>query len=144
MNANNRIADRDASADDSAKRNTAQIIAVVEIRNEHLEVRLRRDLRRRDIFDDRLEERSHIFAVLVNLAHREAILRARVDDRKIELLVARFQFNEEIEHHVEHLVRAGIFAVDLVDDHDWLRVVLQRLAQDEAGLRLWPIMGIDN
>ena len=96
------------------------------------------------MLDDRLEQRRHVFAVLVDLAHREAVLRARVNDRKIELLVGRFQLNEEIEDHVEHLVRARVLAVDLVDDDDRFDLVLERFAQNETRLRLRSIVRIDD
>ena len=94
------------------------------------------------MFDDRLEKRRHVFAVLVDLAHRVAVLGARVDHREIELLVVRFQLDEEIEDHVEHLVRTRILAIDLVDDHDRLGPVLQRLLQHESRLRLRAVVRV--
>ena len=36
MNANDRVADRDATADDAPERDSPEIIAVVEVRDEHL------------------------------------------------------------------------------------------------------------
>ena len=93
---------------------------------------------------DRLEKRRHVFAVLVQFAHREAVLGARVNDREIELLVVRFELDEEVEDHVEHFVRTRVFAVDLVDDDDRLGPVLERLAQDEPRLRLRAIVRIDD
>ena len=56
----------------------------------------------------------------------------------------RLEFDEEIENHVEDFVRTRVFAVDLVDDDDRLDLVLQRLAQNETRLRLWPIVRIDH
>ena len=80
----------------------------------------------------------------MDLAHREAVLGAGVNDREIELLVVRFQFHEKIENHVEHLVRAGVFAVDLVDDDDRLDLVLERFLKHETGLRLRAVVRIDD
>ena len=101
-------------------------------------------MRRRDVLDDRLEERRHVFAVLVDFAHGEAVLGAGVDDREIELLVGGVELEEKIEDHVEHLVRAGVFAVDLVDDDDRLGAVLERLAQHEFRLRLRAVVRVDD
>ena len=58
------------------------------------------------------------------------------------MLVARAEFHEQLEHHVEHLVRTGVLAVDLVDDDDHLRAALHRLLQDELGLRLRAVVGV--
>ena len=80
----------------------------------------------------------------MQLAHREAVLCAGVNDREIELLVGRLELDEQIENHVEHLVRPGIFAIDLVDDNDRLGLVLKRLAQHESCLRLRTVVRIDH
>ena len=43
---------------------------------------------------------------------------------------------KQIEHQIQHLVRRGVLAVNLVDDHDRLGPGFQRLAQNEPRLRL--------
>ena len=78
----------------------------------------------------------------MNLAHGEPVLRARVNDREIELLVVRLQLDEEIENHVEHLVRARVFAIDFIDHDDRFHLVLKRLAQNETRLRLRSIVRV--
>ena len=93
---------------------------------------------------NRLKERRHVFVVLVQFAHGKTVLRARVNDREIQLLVGCLQFDEEIENLVQDFVRARVFSVDLVDDNDRLQFVLHRLAQDETGLRLRSVVGIDH
>ena len=60
----------------------------------------------------------------------------------IELQIVGAELHEEVEHHVEHLMRTGVFAVDLVDDDDRLGAGFERLAQHEAGLRLRTIGGV--
>ena len=94
------------------------------------------------MFDDCFEERRHVFAVLVQLAHGEAVLCARIDDREIELLVGRFQLDEKIKHEIENLVRPRIFAVDLVDDDNRLGFVFERLSQHETRLGLRAIVRV--
>ena len=80
----------------------------------------------------------------MHFAHGETVLRARVDDREIELLVVRLQLDEKIENHVEHLVRARVFAIDFVDDNDWFDLVFERLFENETRLRLRPIVRVDD
>jgi hypothetical protein len=54
------------------------------------------------------------------------------------------QRDEQIKHLVQHLVRIGVVAVNFVDDHDRFGAGFQRLAQDEAGLGLRAVGGIDH
>ena len=74
----------------------------------------------------------------------EAELGGGVDGGEIELLVRGVKLEEELENHVEHLVRARVFAVDLVDDDDGLGADFERLAEHELGLRLRAVEGIDD
>ena len=50
--------------------------------------------------------------------------------------------NEQFENLVEHLFRVRVLAVNLVDDHNRLGPGLERLAEDEACLRLRAFGGI--
>ncbi len=96
------------------------------------------------MLDDGLEERLHGGAGLVDLAHGVAVLCRGVDDGEIELEIGGVQFEEKLENHVQHLVRAGVLAVDLVDDDDRLGAVFERLLEDELRLRLRAVVGIDH
>ena len=78
----------------------------------------------------------------MNLAHRIALLGRRVDHREIQLHIRCVQFNKEIEDEVEHLVWAGVFAIDLVDHDDWLGAVLECFLEHKLGLRLWAVEGV--
>ena len=69
--------------------------------------------------------------------------RRGVDDREVELLVGGAELVEQVEGLVDHPVRAGAGAVDLVDDDDGLEAERQRLARDEARLRHRALDGID-
>jgi hypothetical protein len=72
----------------------------------------------------------------LQVEHREAVARAGVDEGAVELLLVGVQVQQQFQHLVVHAVRIGVLAVDLVDDHDGLEAVVQRLLQHEAGLRL--------
>src|SRR5207248_10347561 len=128
MDADDRVADPNATANDTSERNSSKIIAVIQIRDEHLKEWLARNFWRRHVLHNRLKKRRHVFVVFVQFAHGKTVLRAGVNDWEIKLLVGRLQFDEEIENLVQHFVRARVFSVDLINDNHRLQFVLQRLA----------------
>ena len=85
---NDRVSDPDATTDDPAKRDPAEIITVIKIRHEHLEKRLGRSLRRRHRLDDGFKQRRHVVVGVRQIPFGETLFRARVDDREIELFVS--------------------------------------------------------
>src|SRR4029077_8487038 len=132
VNANDGVPDCDATADDAPERNSSQVIAVIQIRDEHLKEWLARNFWRWHMLHNRLKKRRHVFAVFVQFAHGKTVLCTGVNDWEIELLISRLQFDEEIENLVQHFVRARVFPVDLIDDNNRLQFVLQRLAQNKS------------
>ncbi len=64
-----------------------------------------------------------------------AVERRGVDHGEVELLVAGAKPVEQFERLIEHPVRAGSVAIDLVDDDERREAVLERFARDEP--RLW-------
>ncbi len=66
-----------------------------------------------------------------------------VENREIELFFGRVERREQVEHGIGDFGRPGIGAVDLVDDHDGLQAHLQRLGDDEFGLRQRALGGVD-
>ena len=72
-----------------------------------------------------------------------AHLAGAVEDGEIELLVGGVERGEEIEDLVDDFGHARVRPVDLVDRDDRLQADLQRLADDEFGLRHRPFRGID-
>ncbi len=93
--------------------------------------------------DDGVEQGRQIARADAVLCPRIAGAAARVERREIELLVAGVQVQEQFENLVEHFGRAGVGAVDLVDDDDRLQSERERLAGDELGLRHGPFGGVD-
>src|SRR5205807_4670218 len=144
VDADDRVANYDATTDNATERNSYEVITVIQIRDEHLKEWLARNFWRRHVLHDRLKERRHVYVVFVQFAHGKTVLRAGINNWEIELLVGRLQFDEEIENLVQDLVRPCVFSVDLVDDNYRLQFVLHRLAQNKTRLRLWPIVRIDD
>ena len=80
----------------------------------------------------------------MDFPHCVSLLRTRINNREIQLLIRGIELHEEVKDHVQHLVRPGIFPVDLIDDDDRLRLVLQGLAQHKLGLCLRAVMRVDD
>ena len=72
-----------------------------------------------------------------------ALAGVAVDDRELDLVVARVEVEEQRVRLVDDLGDARIRPVDLVHDQDHLEVRLERLAQHEARLRQRPLAGVD-
>ena len=77
------------------------------------------------------------------VARRGAGARVRVEDREVELLLVGAEVDEEAVDLVEHLGRARVGAVDLVEADDGLEARLERLAEHEARLRQRALGGVD-
>ena len=142
VNTNNRLSQLHCATDDTTIGDSTQVIAVIEVRYQHAEEIHSRSRWRRDVLNDGLVKRLHAVSGFTHLIHRIALLGAGVDVREIELLVGGIELHEEFKNHVEHLVRTGVLAVDLIDNDDWLETVLHRLAKHEFGLGLRTIMRI--
>ena len=93
---------------------------------------------------DEIEQRLHAVVLRALEARRHpALLGRAVEDREIELLVGGVERGEQVEHLVDHLDRARVGAVDLVDDDDGLEPDLERLRHHELGLRQRAFGGVD-
>ena len=66
-----------------------------------------------------------------------------VDDRELDLALVGVEVEEELVDLVHDLGRARIRPVDLVDHQHHGEPRLERLAQDEAGLRERALAGVD-
>src|SRR5438132_12625078 len=83
MNQNNRITHRNAPAHDATESQSSEIVAIVQIGRKKLKIRLLRFWRRRDMPNNRLEQRLHIVVRLVDLANRIALFGAGINYREI-------------------------------------------------------------
>src|SRR5208337_2151593 len=121
----------------------AKVVAVVEIRDQNLKRAVRVSLRRRNGVDDRLKQKTQVFARRSLMNGSRARLGVRVEDGEVELLFLGVKINKEVVNLVENFLRTGIRPVDLVDDENRLQVGFERLAEHVTGLRQRPFAGID-
>ena len=80
----------------------------------------RRPVRRRNLRDDGVEERAQILARHRHIGRGRALAGDGVEHGELELVFVRVEVDEQVVDLVQHLLRAGIGAVDLVDDDDRL------------------------
>ena len=112
-------------------------------RNQHLKGPVRLTTRRRDVFDNRLEQGPQIRERLLERARALAIPSDRVDYRELDLAFCRVEIDEQVENLVEYFFGPRVLAVDFVDDDDGGEFQFQRLRQHEASLGEWALGGID-
>src|SRR5256712_9375625 len=92
---------------------------------------------------DGREERREVGAFERGVKGGGAGARVGVDDREVELGLARAEVDEEAVDLVEHWRRARVGPVDLVQADDRGEPQLERLPQHEAGLGQRPLGGVD-
>ena len=122
--------------------NTAQEIVAFQDGGIHREGLFQINLRRRHMGQDQIEKRRQILARAFQFQIRPA-LPARSEQRvEIKLFIAGTQGSEKVEDLVMHLIRAGILAVHLIDDHNRLQPARQGLGQHEFRLRQRTFGGV--
>ena len=136
------IADFNFAFVNFSERDTAEVIAVVQVGHEQLKTFAGLRARRRDVLDDGVEERLHRAADVFEFDLGVAFLGGGVDEREIQLLIGGVERHEQFKDLVEHLLGLGVLAVNLVDDDDGLGTGFQRLAEHETRLRLRAFGGI--
>ena len=131
------------AVEDARDGQPAEVVAVIEVGHQHLQRRRGIPGGERNSFQNRLKQRLQIRAWLIYRERSGSGLGVGVENGKFELLFARIEVNEQIVDFVEHFLRPGIGAVNLVDDHYGRQPGFQRLAQHIAGLRQRALAGID-
>src|ERR1035441_4753318 len=136
------VAVLERAVDYAADTEAAQIVAVIQVGDEHLQHAVRVAHGWRDVLHDGVEEGPQIGGRIFHFALGDAGLGDGVEHRKIELVFGGVQVDEEIVDLVEDLRDAGIRPIDFVDDHDGGKLVFQRLAEHVAGLWKRPFAGV--
>ena len=119
---------------DAADRHAANIVVIIDRRDEHRGGQLGVALGGLDVVDDRIHERQQVGARHLGGDRGGAVAAGAEDHRAVELRVGRAEVHQQLEHLVDDLVDARVGSVDLVDDHDDREVEVECLAQHEAGL----------
>src|SRR5262249_23246301 len=121
----------------------AEIVAVIEIGDQQLEDGVGIALRRRDVFDDGVEEGLQVLGIIFGRHLGDAVAGYGVDDGKFELVFGGVEIDEEVVDLVEHFLNARVGAIDLIDDDDRLEMRFEGLGENVAGLRQRAFARVD-
>src|SRR5262245_17348354 len=91
-------------------REAAEIIAVIEIGHENLQGSFGIAGRRRNMLDDRFEQRTQVTTSAITIRRDLSDTRASigVDNRKIKLLFGSFEINEQVVDFVQDVLNPGV------------------------------------
>ena len=133
------------AVDDTTDGQATQVLAGVEGGDHRLQRRVGVALRLRNGLEDQVEQRRQIGIVCrhADTAHGATLAGHGRHDLEVDVVIAGIEVDEQLVDLVEHLFRACVAAVDLVDDDDRRQVECQRLLQHVAGLRQRTFGGID-
>ncbi len=99
--------------------------------------------RSRNVVDDQFIKVVQVVGRLVQVQRGPARTARGVDHREVELFIGGTQSREQVEGFIQHAIRVGVGAVNLVDAQDRTQAHPQGLGQDELGLRHDTFFGVD-
>ena len=104
--------DGDGARFNAAGQDAAQEIVGFQRGHQHLEgmlvARQRLRLGRRHVFDDALEQRRQILALVFQLVHRPAVAARGIEMMEVELVVIGFQRQEQVEDGFQRFLGLGV------------------------------------
>ena len=115
--------------------NSANIVVVVNRRNEQLKLALVVALGRVDMLEYLIEQRLEIRAHIIGIVGRAAQTSRTEHYGAVKLFLGSVQIEQQLQNLVHYLMVAGVGAVGLVDYHNDLVTKLQCLLQNETRLR---------
>ncbi len=136
------LIDADITVVHLAHADASHVFIVVNGADEPLSGRLRVSLRGRDIVQDRVEQRRHVFCFLLKIQGGIAAFGGGKDEGAVQLFVGGFQVHEQLQYLVDDLRRACFRPVDLIDADDDRKLQLQRFFQHEFCLRHGALKGV--
>ena len=131
----NNLAGFDAAVQDAADTEAAGIVVVVQLGNLELQRFVRAAAWCRRVFQNGLEQRTHIAALVVLIQFGKAGQAGSIDDREVQLFVGCAQVVEQFECLVDNPAWTGRRFVDFVDNNDRFQTQSQGFFGHETGLR---------
>src|SRR5579862_8611977 len=122
---------------------TAQIVAVIEVRYQDLQRPGHFAFGLGNGFDDSLEQRLQVYAASFYISRGGSSLCVGVQNRKVELLFFGIEVDEQVVNLVQDFLRASVGTINLVDHEDGREVSFERLAEDVARLRQRAFAGVN-
>ena len=114
---------------------TSDIFVVVDGADQYLCVSVRITFRCRDIFQNGLKQRSHVFRCICKVKNCMACFCRCIQERAVKLLIRGFQIHEKFQNFINNFFRTCFRTVDFVDADDDVKVKLQCFTENKFGLR---------
>ena len=134
----------DGATEHFANAYTTNIVVPLDVGNQHGEGCLRIGFWLGDVFDDLVEQRRAIDALVVGMIHEVTIASGTIEERSIELLFGGIEVEEKFQYHVAHFQWRGKWTVDFVHHDDRSEAFLQSFAEHEASLCLGATGGVND
>ena len=119
-----------------------QIIIISEVRNLHTKRKIRFFSCWSYIFQDRIKKRSQILRFISQIFHCIPIFCARINNRKIHLLITRPKQNKQIKKLINHSVRSCRWFINFVEYDHRLESEFKTLFKHKFGLWHRPFIRI--
>ena len=115
------------SVKDACDAQAAQVVAVVQVRHQHLQRPIHFARGGWNRAHNRLEQGKEVLTRYGHVQRCRAGLAVRVHHREVELVFGRVQVDEQVIDLVQHFLYARVRAVDLVDHKNRRQLCRQRL-----------------
>ncbi len=100
--------------------------------------------RRRNMAQDGIKERPHVFAVCGHIRLGEAAQTTTEEIGEVALIIIGTELDEQVQHLADSHLRVCAGTIDLVDKNDRAQTLLKSLLEHETGLGHRPLIGIDD
>ena len=132
---NNILSDADGAVGNLADTDAADIVIIVNGRDQNLRGSLRISGRSRDVLDDGFEQRLHGNSGASKIKRCNSGLCGSKNKRAVELLIVCAKVHEKLQNLIDDLSRTSSGTVDLVDADDDGKAKSHCLGQNKTGLR---------
>ena len=103
-----RVVQTHRAVEDAADGDASEVVARIEVGDEHLQRRLRVAARRRHVLDDRVEQRPQVLAGDAGVGAGDALARVGVEHGKLDLVLGGVEVDEQVVDLVQHLLRPRV------------------------------------
>ena len=112
------LVDRNRSVIDFSNTDTANVFIVIDGTDQHLCPCIRISFRSRDVIQDGLKQRNHVFRFIVDIVSCISVSCRSKKERAVKLFVRCAQIDEKFKNFIDNFIRTCFRTVDLVDTYD--------------------------
>ena len=128
------LVDRNRSVIDFSNTDTANVFIVIDGADQHLCTCIRISFRSRDVIQDGLKQRNHVFRFIVDIVSCISVSCRSKKERAVKLFVRCAQIDEKFKNFIDNFIRTCFRTVDLVDTYDNRELQCKCFFQNEFGL----------